>query len=309
MHIVRLASLASILAFAGVLIDSSYLWLAFVMLMFSFFWNATLPQFEANTLQHLGEHSHHYSKIRVWGSVGFIAIVMALGQLLEYFSIAIMPYAMILMLAGIWLSSLYVPESTTRHLQIDHRPFKQLITQPAVLTFLVVCFLMLVSHGPYYTFYSIYLENHHYSRSFIGQLWALGVLAEVVVFLFMHRWLPYYGLRKVLLVSLLLAALRWLLIGFFPGHLIVIVFAQLLHAASFGTFHVAAIAWVHEHFVGQYQGRGQALYSMIGFGAGGVVGSLSSGYLWQTPGPTATFTLAALVSLLAYGLAWRWLKY
>ena len=211
-------------------------------------------------------------------------------------------------MTGIWLMSLTVPESASRHLSIDHQPLRDILKQPTTLAFFAICFLILLSHGPYYTFYSIYLEEHGYSRTLIGQLWALGVIAEVVIFLFMHRFLPHFGLRFVLILSLILSTLRWLLIGFFPDILPILLFAQLLHAASFGTFHAAAIAWVHQHFVGKNQARGQALYSSVGFGAGGVLGSLLSGYLWVSPGPTATFFMAAMTTLVASLIALRWLK-
>ncbi len=308
MRIVRAASLASVLAFSTIFISNDYLWIAIVMLTFSMFWNATLPQFETNTLQHLGEHSHHYSKIRLWGSIGFIVSVSILGVLFEKLSIELMPVALIITMTGIWITSLTVPESASRHLSLDQQPLIDIIKRPEILAFLIICFLTLLSHGPYYTFYSIYLEHHGYSRALIGQLWALGVVAEVIIFLLVHHLLPKYGLRRVLITSLILSSVRWLLIGLCPDSLIVLLFAQLLHAASFGTFHAAGIAWVHHHFVGKNQARGQALYSSVGFGAGGVVGSLLSGYLWLTPGPTITFCLAAMSTLLATAIAIRWLK-
>jgi PPP family 3-phenylpropionic acid transporter len=308
MLIVRAASLAGTIAFSAILLNNSYAWIASVMLIFSIFWNATLPQFEANTLQHLGEQSHHYSKIRLWGSIGFIITVSALGILFEKISIELMPIALIITMTGIWLMSLTVPESASRHLSSDHQPLRDILKQPANLAFFAICFLILLSHGPYYTFYSIYLEQHGYSRMLIGQLWALGVIAEVIIFLYMHRFLPHFGLRFVLILSLILSTLRWLLIGFFPDNLTILLFAQLLHAASFGTFHAAAIAWVHQHFVGKNQSRGQALYSSVGFGAGGVLGSLLSGYLWVSPGPTATFFMAAMTTVVASLIALRWLK-
>ncbi len=308
MKIVRFGSLMSAIAFAAILFGSSYIWIAGVLLLFSFFWNATLPQFEATTLQHLGEQSHHYSKIRIWGSIGFIVIVVSLGALLELFDAGIIPYIILISLFVIWLVSLTVPESPPRHLNITHQPIMTLLKRPEVVAFLAICFLVQLSHGPYYTFYTIYLEQHHYSRTLIGQLWALGVVAEVAVFLFMHRWLPRYGVRKVLLVSLLLSTLRWLIIGFYPDSLALLLFAQLLHAASFGTFHVAAIEWVHHHFTGKNQGRGQGLYSSIGFGAGGAIGSLFSGYFWLSPGPTTTFSIAAIATALAFIICLRWLK-
>ncbi|MBN46684.1 MULTISPECIES: MFS transporter [unclassified Methylophaga] len=308
MRIVRLASFLSILAFSAIFISQSYYWIAAVLMLFSFFWNASLPQFEVTTLQHLGEYSHHYSKIRVWGSIGFICVVVLLGWLLDRYDAGIVPYALLVSISGIWLISLTVPELASRHLSLNHIPIKQLLKQPAVRAFLAICFLMLVSHGPYYTFYSIYLEQHGYSRTLIGQLWALGVVAELMVFLVMHRWLPRFGIRKVLLASLLLAALRWLLIALYADQIFILIAAQSLHAASYGAYHAASIAWLHQHFTGRNQGRGQALYSSMSFGAGGAVGSLLSGYLWITPGPEMTFILAALTACTAFLIGFVWLK-
>jgi len=308
MRIVRLASLLSIVAFSAIFISQTYYSIAVVLMVFSFFWNASLPQFEVTTLQHLGEHSHHYSKIRVWGSIGFICVVVLLGWLLDRYDAGIVPYALLISISGIWLISLTVPESASRHLSLNHIPIRQVLKQPAVLAFLAICFLMLVSHGPYYTFYSIYLEQHGYSRTLIGQLWALGVVAELMVFLVMHRWLPRFGIRKVLLGSLLLAAFRWLLIALYADQIFMLIAAQSLHAASYGAYHAASIAWVHQHFTGRNQGRGQALYSSMSFGAGGAVGSLLSGYLWLTPGPEMTFMLAALTASSAFLIGFIWLK-
>lgn len=308
MRIVRFASFAATLVFTAIFFNQSYLWVAATLLLFSFFWNASLPQFEVTTLQHLGEHSHHYSKVRVWGSIGFIVIVMALGWLLEFFNPSIVPIALFLSTAGIWLVSLSVPESASRHMSLTQVSLKTLLKRPAVIAFLLMCFLMQASHGPYYTFYTIYLEENGYGRGLIGQLWALGVFAEVIIFLFMHRWLPKFGLRYVLLVSLVLSACRWLLIALFPQNLPVLTFAQLLHAASYGTYHAAAIAWVHRHFTGKTQGRGQALYSSVSFGAGGALGSLISGYLWLTPGPMWTYFLAAMACVIAFAISYVWLK-
>ena len=308
MNIVRWASLASMLAFAAILFGHSYYWLAGVLLVFSFFWNASLPQFEVTTLQHLGTQSHHYSKIRLWGSIGFIITVVLLGMILEHFDARIVPYAMLFSLAAIWLVSLIVPDSPSQQLSQAHESLHSILKKKEVRAFLLICFLVQISHGPYYTFYTIYLDQHQYSRTLIGQLWALGVVAEVIIFLFMHHWLPRYGIRNVILISLLLSSLRWIIIAFYPDSLSLLLVAQLLHAASFGTFHAAAIAWVHHYFTGKNQVRGQALYSSIGFGAGGALGSLFSGYLWLVPGPTITFSLAAFISFIAFLIGFKWLR-
>ncbi len=308
MRIVRLGGLLSTLTFFGVFFGHDFWWLALVMLVFSFFWNATLPQFEATTLNHLGDQSHRYSGIRLWGSIGFIVTVAALGPVLDRQGAWVLPWVLVFVFAGIWLASLTVPERVAGHRSLDHEPLRRVLRRPEVLALLVVCFLLQASHGPYYTFYSLYMEEYGYTRTTIGQLWALGVIAEVGVFLLMHRWVPRFGLRLLLLASLALTSLRWVLIGEFPDALAPIVVAQCLHAASFGIYHAVAIQLIHRYFTGRHQGKGQALYSSVSFGAGGAAGSYLAGIGWGALGADNTYLLAALVSALAFLVAWRWVR-
>jgi len=307
MAIVRAGCLISMLAFTGVFFSESFIWLVLVMVVFSFFWNATLPQFEASTFIHLGDQTHRYSSIRLWGSIGFIVAVWGLGSLLEGEAISMLPMILLLLFAGIWLSSLIVPEEAAGHLSLDHEPLRRLLSRPEVVGLLVACFLMQASHGPYYTFYSIYLQDYGYSLSAIGGLWALGVAAEVGIFLLMSRLVPLFGLRRLLLGSLLLAALRWLIIALYPESMGLIVFAQVLHAASFGIYHAAAIHYIHNFFTGRHQGKGQALYSSLSFGAGGALGSFYSGYLFEGFGARSMFLAAMLLALSGFLIAWRYL--
>ena len=308
MMIVRLGSLLSVLAFTGILLGSSYWWIALVMVTFSFFWNATLPQFEANTFTYLGEHSHRYSSIRLWGSIGFVVAAVALGSVLEQYGTGQLPIILVGLFASIWLMSLLVPERAAAHMSLEHEPLITVLKRPEVFSLIIVVFLMQASHGPYYTFYTIYMEDHHYERSLVGQLWALGVIAEVIVFLFMYKIVPRFGLRFMLISSLILAAVRWLLIGWFVDYIVVMIIAQLLHAATFGIYHAAAIQLFNKYFTGRHQGRGQALYSSMSFGLGGAVGALISGYTWETVGAGISFTIAAGLSVIAGFVAWRYIK-
>lgn len=307
-QIVRLTTLLALIAFAGVFLGQGYWWIAAVMCLFSFFWNAALPQFEATTMSMLGDQSHRYSRIRLWGSVGFIVAVVALGPVLDSVGTSVIPVAILLTLVGLVVSTWLVPLENARPLERVAGSIWQVMSQPQVIIVLLVCFLLQASHGPYYTFYTIYMEEGGYSRSLIGQLWALGVVAEIGVFLVMHHLLPRYGAKALLLLSLGLTTLRWLLVAWFVDSLAVMVFSQLLHAASFGIYHAVAIYLIHKMFIGRHQGRGQALYSSLSFGAGGAVGSLMSGYLWSGIGAAATFQAAALMSALAFLLAWRGLR-
>jgi PPP family 3-phenylpropionic acid transporter len=308
MAVVRLGSLLAVVSFAWVFFVDSFWGLALAMLLFSFFWNAALPQFEATTLSHLGEQSHRYSMIRLWGSIGFIFTVAGLGPLLDSAGAVILPPVLLGLFLAIWGSSLLVQERLVEHPVQESRPISQILRRPEVLALLAVCFLMQASHGPYYTFYTIYMEGFGYSRSIIGQFWALGVIAEVVIFLIMSPLVTRFGLRSLMLWTAVLTALRWLLIGAMPESLGVMLFAQLLHAASFGVFHATAIALFHKFFIGRHQGRGQALYSSLSFGAGGAFGALYSGMAWDSLGAAPTYGLAALLAGLAVFISWRWIR-
>lgn len=303
MAIVRTGSLLAFLTFLLVFWFTDYGGLALAMSLFSFFWNAVLPQVEVVTFHYLKDETPKYSRIRVWGSVGFVVAVSALGYVVDSLGPSSILPVLALLYLGIWAASLLIPENEEEPSTSDE-PLKSIgsfLLQPGILAFFSACLLMQMSHGTYYTFYSIYLESQGYSKSLIGELWALGVVAEVVVYIFfMHAALMRFGAIRLLMFSLLLAALRWILIGSFSAYLPVLLFAQLLHAATFGIFHAAAIHSVHHRFPRRLLGRGQALYSSVSFGLGGTLGSLSSGYLWEYFGAFASFFVSALLALAAF---------
>jgi len=303
MVIVRLASLLSAVCFAGVFLDSGFWWLVLIMATFSFFWNASLPQFEATTLNYLGSDTHRYNTIRMWGSIGFIVASIVLGWLIEWRGLALVPLMILLLFFTIWLSSLMVPEYSHAHPHVDHEPLRKVLMRKEVIALLLSCLLIQASHGAYYAFYSIYLDTYGYSNSLIGQLWALGVLAEIILFIFMVRLMPRFGSRNLFLVALLLTALRWVLVSQFPESLLWLLIAQLLHGASFGVVHAVAIHLIHQFFTGKHQGRGQALYSSLSFGVGGALGSLLSGAFWQDIGGQNVFLLSAICAVLAFLVA------
>ncbi|HHJ16348.1 MAG TPA: MFS transporter [Gammaproteobacteria bacterium] len=305
MRIVQIACLLATLSFTGVFLVHGYWALALVITLFSFFWNAALPQFEATTLNHLGDEAHRYSTVRLWGSIGFVVAVAVLGRVFETTGAGLLPTVLIVLFAGIWLASLLVPEHAAVRSESDSQPLRAVLKRPEVLALLLVCFLVQASHGPYYTFYSLYLMEHGYSKTLIGQLWALGVVAEIIIFLKMHHWLPRFGVRRLLLAATLLTALRWGMVALFVDQLSLLIVAQTLHAASFGLFHAVAIHLTHQLFTGRHQGRGQALYSSVSFGAGGAVGSLLAGYLWEGAGARWMYVAAALAALLASWVVWR----
>ena len=305
MRVVRVASFLTVLLFAGVFAGTGFWWLVFVMLAFSFFWHASLPLIEVQVMHHTRTRPGAYGRVRLWGSLGFIASVAALGPVLDAAGPWWILPALIVLMAGIWLYSLTLPESEMAGHMQHAGPFMKVVLRPEIMAFLVACLLMQVSHGPYYTFYSIYLEDHGYTKTVIGLLWAYAVVCEIGVFLLMPRLLTQVSVRTVLMVSFALAAARWLMIGSFPDSLAWLILAQTLHAASFGSFHAAGMQMVYKFFVGRHQHRGQAVYSTVAFGVGGAVGSYYSGHTWATLGPGPTFAIAAVTAALAFVVALR----
>lgn len=303
--IVRFGAVCTALCFSGIFLGHSYAWLALVMAGHAFFWHAVLPQFEVITLAHLRGRTESYSRIRLWGSIGFICTVVGLGWLFERASLDAYPLALLAIMLGIVGASWWVPNAqpAARHDESGAGGFLQQLRSPGVLAFYLCVCLMQLSHGPYYTFLTLHLEALGYSRGLIGQLWALGVVAEVLLFLVMPRLLKRFTLRQVLAASFLLAALRWLLLGTLAGHLQVLLLAQLLHAATFGSFHAAAIHFVQRSFQARQQGQGQALYAALA-GTGGALGALYSGYSWGSLGPAWTFAIASLAALAAAFIIW-----
>lgn len=296
---IRLASFIGMMIFSAALFSKGYWSLLIVLAGYSFFWNATLPQFEAATMNNLGERKHMYSRIRLWGSVGFIVTASLLAPALEKFGIQYLPWVILLILMLTWVNTLLVNESPPSIEKITTSSMLKTCFQPKVFALLLACFLIQASHGPYYTFFSIYAEDNGYSRSLVGQLWSLGVLAEVGVFYYMYRWLPKLGAKRLLVIAMLLTVIRWWLIAYYVEYLSILLFAQLLHAASYGLFHASAIHLIDKYFSGSIQGRGQALFASISFGLGGSLGSLVSGYTWNTIGPSYVYLLAMCIAMVA----------
>ncbi len=296
-RIVQLTSLLALLCFLPLLWLDRYWGVMLAMIAFSFFWNAALPQFEVVTLARLGEQKNRYSRIRLWGSLGFIVTVSLLGAMLQRIGIDALPMVLLALFLLIWLSSLPVQEHRAAASDTGH--ILQVLKRPAVIALLLSCFLMQASHGPYYTFYSLYMEGFGYSRGSIGLLWALGVLSEVMLFWFMHNLFERRAASFWLSLALALAGLRWLMMALFPDVLPLVLLAQTLHAASFGMYHASAIHLIDDFFP-RHRGRGQALYAAVSFGAGGAVGSLYAGSLWESVSPMAAFLAAALAALAGW---------
>ncbi|MBY5961774.1 MFS transporter [Marinobacter nauticus] len=309
-RLVRFGAIFGSLFFAGVFLEPGFYGLLLVMLVFTFFWNAILPLYEVITLRVLGKHRDKYGKVRLWGSVGFIGAVALIGGLLELVEIQYLPWLLLPVFAGIAVSAFLVPSERGERKQ-QSAPvgsLKAIVTHPAVIAFFAMNFLLQVSHGAYYTFFSIHLEQHGYGKLAIGLLWSLGVIAEIGLFLIMHRLSRRLSVRQVVLGALVLTMIRWGLIAELTSVLPVLIFAQLLHAASYGALHAVSVQYIQGFFGKHHHGQGQALYSGLTFGAGGALGAWLSGFLVDGFSTSAAFWGGAAAMALAIIVTWRGLR-
>jgi len=305
-RVVQIAALCGFLCFCGFLLGESFIWMFFVMLLLSFFWSASLPLMEAITLSHLGDHTDKYGRIRSWGSVGFVLTVIGVGYLLENIAIAWLIWIVLGLKLGMVIFSYQIPEKEMISHVTGHHSVKQICLRPEVLAFLISSLLMLFAHGAYYTFFSIYLVEHAYDKGFIGWLWAIGVICEIGIFFIMPWLMRHFSLKLILIFSFACATLRFLMIGWGVEWPTIMVVAQILHAATYGAHHIAAMMVVHQFFRGRHQAKGQAIYTSIAYGVGGAIGAISSGYTWDLLGADMTFFVSSAASFIGLILvAWK----
>ncbi len=306
---VRLAAALSLLSFSVFFLAQTFAAMLIAMALFAFFWSAALPLVETATFAHLREEAGRYGRIRLWGSIGFIAAVMGTGALLDAVGLPILLWVILAVLSSTMLCAALVPEPKEPAAgEALPQPIGDILRQPRVRALFAACFAMSAAHGALYVFYSIHLADHHYSKLLVGSLWSLGVLAEIVVFLFMIDLLRRYGLRTILLVSFTAAVIRFLVIGWCADHWLLIFVAQLLHGLTFGAYHAAAIAAVNRWFPGNCQARGQALYSSVSFGAGGLLGGLLSGWSWERLGAAPSYTISATFAGIGLLVVALWIQ-
>ena len=305
---IKLTSFLGLIGFIGIFWAKGFFWIFLVMSALSLFTSSTLPLAESLTLAHLATTDGHYSRIRLWGSIGFIVASLFLGYLIDLQGINILLWVLLITQAIIFFLSNTIPEAKEIHHKKNDLSIWKIIKRPSVVALLIGCTLMVSAHGVLYNFYSIYLKEHGYSSATIGWLWAVGVICEIFIFVLMPKILRRYSLKTILLISLFLGVIRFILIGASPDQFYLLLIAQMFHAATFGSFHAASIEVIAYFFKGRNQSRGQAIYNSVAYGIGGTIGGLGGGYLIQYLGGQLGFMIAAISPLIGFIVIWYGLK-
>ena len=300
-QLVKWGAAAAAVSYLTFFYNGSFTYLAVSLAIYTFFWNAILAQLEVITLETLGENTSRYGSIRSFGSLGYLVFVVAVGFAISAWGTEILPYVGMTLFIGLLLSALPLPSErvVTKH-RVD-KP--KLVLDKALFWFLASATLLQMSAGPFYGFFVLYLKQSGYSEALAGIYVALGVLAEILMFMLAPRLLGRFGVNRLLIVSLGFTTVRWLLMAYFVESYILLGVSQLLHGFTFGLVHAASIQFVHRHFDISHRSKGQALYASLSFGVGGALGTWLCGMIWGD-GSGASFAwiaaaVCAFISMLA----------
>jgi PPP family 3-phenylpropionic acid transporter len=272
--------------------------------------SAMMPMSEA-ALAHLVSHggafdARRYGRVRLWGSLGFLLTVVAAGAWFERFGMGHFPGWTALTLAAVTLSVWLLPDAReAAHHTDEHPNVWPVFRQPAVRWFFLSMFFHVLSHIFIYIFFSLYLDSLGYSKTVIGLLWAVSVVIEIGWFFTQGRWLPLLSLPGWLVLAAVLMALRMGITAGLPLVWPLLLLAQAVHAITFAAHHTVCIALLSQHFPGRLRGRGQALYSVLGYGLPGVLGGVGGGFLSSAFGLASVFWLSMGCALVATGCALR----
>jgi PPP family 3-phenylpropionic acid transporter len=297
--ILRMTALLAAIAFALFPFVSGLAAFAVLAILFGAFWNAVIPLYDSHTLSHLGEQSAHYGRLRLWGSVGFIVVSTVAGGVLQRAGYSIVPWMAWGLMLATFLVCMRLHPVQSPPARSTSRGLGTALRSRTVAIPLLVSTLVVMSCGAYYAFFTLWLEMNGYSRLAIGVLWAIGVMAEVVVFAIGSHLLARFSLRTLFVAAAAGSAVRWAAVGLGAAHPLLIGLSQVLHCLSFAVLHFAMVLTAHREFPRDLANSGQTLFSSVAYGVGGLLGALLAGVIWAAFSPQASYVCAAFIVVLA----------
>jgi len=272
-------------------------WAMFLITAFyGVFYAPIIAFLEAFSMELLGKGKSGYGGLRVWGSIAFIVVVTLVG-----WALGRLPTKSILWFifaGGVLLSlvGLKMPAASGASKTPFRKSIKAFLNQRA-LVFLFCAFLMLVGHGAYYGFFSIYLESLGFGSGFIGLAWALAIMAEIVVMGNSKRIFGHLSLETALAATFIIAVIRWVLLGTLHTWYAILML-QVLHAGTYAMFHMASILYMDQLSPEGAKTLGQSINNAMTYGLGLMAGFFMSGFLYERTGASAIFMTSAIVALL-----------
>ena len=299
-RLLRYSATAALVASLGLWWDGGPWWIALVLLVLFTHTGAMMPLTEAAVANLVAGDWGRYGRVRVWGSVGFMVTVFAAGAWFERSGMSHFPGWTLASLLAVLACTWWLPDVREQpvHGHAARQPIAPVLRQPAVRWFFASLGLHVMAHYAVYGFLSLYLDALGYSKAMIGLLWAVSVLVEIAWFSWQGRLLPAFGMARWLWLCGAAMALRMALTAGLPHWVAALFIAQALHALTFATHHTACMAVISRQFAGGLRGRGQALYTVIGYGFGGVAGVVGGGAVVERWGYATLYFISMMLAAL-----------
>jgi PPP family 3-phenylpropionic acid transporter len=272
-----------------------------VAILASLFWTSIMPVTEAVAMDGVRRAGHDYGRIRLWGSLTFIAASFGGGIGLQYWGAPAALWLMIGATACIVITAHLLPrpagkgrlKAATAQPQIRVKNAVSLMRSPLFLLFLFATGLVQSAHAVYYAFGTIHWQSLNISPGVIGSLWAVGVIAEILLFMFSGRVVRSLGTTNLICLAALAAVIRWTITAFSPP-LWLLFPTQVLHGLTFGAAHLGAVHFISDAVPEEASGTAQGLYAACSAGIAMGAAILASGPLYASLGGYAYLAMAAL---------------
>jgi PPP family 3-phenylpropionic acid transporter len=265
---------------------------------------AIMPLGDSLTLLKAAERRLHYGRIRLWGSLTFIAASVVGGAVIERHPREVLLWLVNANLAVLIGACAVLPDVRADR-SVENAPgerrLRGLAVQPVFLLFLAAASAIHASHLMYYGFGALHWQAAGLSLDAVGLLWAEGVLAEVIVFAGSAVMLRRMSPPRLLALAGLAAAVRWTVLSFTTDSLALIL-VQSLHGLSFGACHLGAIHFMARAAPRSASASAQTLYSSVATGLVPGIAMLGVGRLYSALAGAA-YLVAAAVGVIAVILA------
>ncbi len=309
-HLLRISSCLALIGSLGFFWpEGGALWLMACLLFMYLNNSALMPMSESALSQVVTQNGVFnvklHGRVRLFGSLGFMLTVLAAGAWFEAFGMRHFPLLCMLTLVMLVISCWQVPEMREARAQEAAPPVWPVLRQPQVAWMFVSIALHVLSHMAMYVFFSLYCDELGYSKTTIGLLWAVSVIIEIGWFFTQGRWLPKLSMPAWLIVGAAVAAFRFAMTAGLGDVLWILFAAQCLHAITFAAHHTACISLLAQHFPDNLRGRSMALYTVLGYGIPGVLGSWAGGLISEAYGLNSLFWISSAIALLATASAFK----
>ncbi len=286
------------LAFALFLFTDSF-WPILIVSIFSYAGAAPMvPLKESLTMGYVALKGYDYGRIRLWGSIAFVAMTLVGGLVMSRFGSTGILWGTIA-LGGLVILAAWALPPDPRHGEATARaPLRlrevwALVRQPTFLVFMAAVSLTMSSHAIYYAFGTLNWQSLGYSDNFIGFLWALGVVAEIILFAFSTRVLKRVPPLMLIAGAGLMAIVRWVLTAFDPVWWALLPI-QCLHAFTFGALHLGAMHYIARYVPVQVGASAMGLLAATSGGLAIGLVMIAAGPLYESVGAFAYLAMAVL---------------